>query len=99
MLKEKQAFALWRVQLEKIQERECWNCKKFGHLACNCKIKKEGEKEKKEQPQQSKFEVLASKVIRSVSQTWFGPISINFSMISMILTAPKSPQKDLSINT
>ena len=34
-----------------------------------------------------------------MSQTLFGLISINSLTISIALTAPKSPQEDLSINT
>jgi len=39
----------------------CWRCKRFGHLACNCRNKKWEKKEKL--ILQNKFEVIASRVI------------------------------------
>jgi len=62
MLKEKQALTLLRAQLEEKRERECWRCKKFKHLACNCRNRNQ-EEERKSIPQ-NRFEVLASRVIR-----------------------------------
>jgi len=46
MLKEKQALTSLRAQLEERKERECWSCKKFGHLAHNCRNRNEEEKGK-----------------------------------------------------
>ena len=42
--------------------RYCWSCKKFGHLACNCRNKRKEEKGKT--VPQNKFEVLASRVMQ-----------------------------------
>jgi len=63
MLREKQVLASLRAQLEGRRERECWNCRKFGHLACNCRTKKEKEKEKREKPQ-NRYEMLMARVIQ-----------------------------------
>jgi len=51
-----------RVQLERRQERECWSCRKFRHLACNCRTKK-GKKEKKEKSQ-NRYEILAVRIMQ-----------------------------------
>ena len=40
----------------------CWRCRKFGHLACNCRNKKEEEKGKP--IPQNRFEVIASRVMQ-----------------------------------
>jgi len=37
MLKEKYALAKLRAELEGQKGKICWCCKKFGHLAQNCK--------------------------------------------------------------
>jgi len=44
MLKEKQALALLRAQLEGRRKRECWSYKKFRHLAHNYRNRNEEEK-------------------------------------------------------
>jgi len=44
LLKEKHALASLRAKLEGKRERECWNCKGFGHLAQNCRKQKEEER-------------------------------------------------------
>jgi len=60
LLKEKQALALLRAQLERKREKEYWGCKKFGHLAYNCR--NQNEKKENSTPQ-NKFKVLLNKVI------------------------------------
>jgi len=62
LLKEKHALALLRAKLEEKRERECWNCKGFGHLVHNCRNRKE--REKRMAVPQNKFEVLKSRVMR-----------------------------------
>jgi len=64
MLKEKQALASLMAQLKGRQKRVCWSCKKFEHLAYNCRNKKEKAKMGKTIPQ-NKFEVLSSRVMQS----------------------------------
>jgi len=61
MLKEKQTLTSLRAQLEGRRERECWSCRKFGHLAYNCR--NETEKTKGKLIPQNKFEVIASRVM------------------------------------
>ena len=56
-------WSLWqRAKLEGKRKRECWNCKGFRHLACNCRNRKEGEK--RMAIPQNKFEVLKSRVMQ-----------------------------------
>jgi len=62
MLKGKQALASLRAQLGERKERECWSCKKFGHLACNCRNRNQEKKGKS--ISQNRFEVLASRLMR-----------------------------------
>jgi len=62
LLKEKRALAKLRVELEGRKEKLCKSCKRFGHLARNCRNKK-GEKKGVEIPQ-NKFEVLKSRVMQ-----------------------------------
>jgi len=62
LLKEKRALAKLRVELEGRKGKLYRNCKEFGHLAQNCRNKKEGEKGA-EMPQ-NKFEVLKSRVMQ-----------------------------------
>ena len=40
----------------------CWCCKRFGHLVCNCRNKKEGKKGTI--APQNKFEVLRSRMMQ-----------------------------------
>ena len=40
----------------------CWCCKRFGHLVCNCRNKKEGKK--RTIAPQNKFEVLRSRMMQ-----------------------------------
>ena len=62
MLNQKKALAKLRAELKEREERKCWGCKRFRHLACNCRNKKEEEKRKA--VSQNKFKVLASKVMQ-----------------------------------
>jgi len=62
LLKEKCSLTKLREELEGRKEKLCRNCKKFGHLACNCRNKKKGE-EGTIIPQ-NKFEVLRSRVMQ-----------------------------------
>jgi len=62
LLKEKYALAKLREELEGRKGKLCRSCKGFGHLARNCRNRKEGEKGV-EMPQ-NKFEVLKSRVIQ-----------------------------------
>jgi len=62
LLKEKRALAKLREELEERKGKLCRSCKGFGHLAQNCRNRKEGEKGA-EMPQ-NKFEVLKSRVMQ-----------------------------------
>jgi len=62
LLKEKHSLTKLREELEKRRGKLCRCCKKFGHLACNCRNGKEGEK--RTVVSQNKFEVLKSRVIQ-----------------------------------
>jgi len=62
LLKEKRALAKLRVELEGRRGKLCWCCKGFGHLARNCRNRKEEEKGVK--MPQNKFEVLKSRVMQ-----------------------------------
>jgi len=62
ILNQWQALTKLRAELEKRKERECFNCRKFGHLAHNCR-NSVGEKKRK-LISKNKFEVLASQVMQ-----------------------------------
>ena len=62
LLKEKCALAKLREELEGRKRKLCRSCKGFGHLARNCRNKKE--EEKGAEIPQNKFEVLKSRVIQ-----------------------------------
>jgi len=58
MLNQKHAFAKLREELEERKGKMWFSCKRFGHLAQNCRNKAEGEKRKT--VPQNKFEMLSS---------------------------------------
>jgi len=62
LLREKRALAKLRVELEGRKGKLCQHCKKFGHLAQNCRNKEE--EEKGTIAPQNKFEVLRSRVMQ-----------------------------------
>jgi len=62
LLKEKCTLAKLRAELEGRQEKLYYGCKKFGHLACNCRNRREGEK--KMLIPQNRFKMLSSRVMR-----------------------------------
>ena len=62
MLKEKHTLAKLKAELEGRKGKLCRCCKKFGHLACNCRSKKEGEKGVA--TPQNKFEILSSRIMQ-----------------------------------
>jgi len=62
LLKEKQALAKLREELEGRKERLCRYCKRFRHLAQNCRNKEE--KKKRGAAPQNKFEILKSRVMQ-----------------------------------
>jgi len=62
LLKEKRALTKQREELEGRKGKLCRSCKGFGHLAQNCRKRKE--KEKGAEMPQNKFEVLKSRVIQ-----------------------------------
>jgi len=52
-----------RSELERREERKCWGCKQFGHLAKNCKNK--GRRmEEKQKKLINRFEALTSRVMQ-----------------------------------
>jgi len=62
LLKEKRALAKLRVELEGRKGKLCRSCKRFRHLARNCRNKMEGEKGAT--TPQNKFEILSSRVMQ-----------------------------------
>ena len=62
MLNQRHALAKLRVEIEGKEGRIYWGCKRFGHLACNCR-NKTGKAKGKPIPQ-NKFEVIASRVMQ-----------------------------------
>jgi len=62
LLRKKCALAKLRVELEGRKGKLCRSCKGFGHLARNCKNRREEEKET--EMSQNKFEILKSQVMQ-----------------------------------
>ena len=62
LLNEKRALTKLRAELEGRKGKLCRCCKKFRHLAQNCRNKKE--KEKGATMSQNKFEILSSRVMQ-----------------------------------
>ena len=62
MLNQWHALAKLRAEIEGRKGRVYWGCRKFGHLVCNCRNKKEEEKGKP--IPQNRFEVIASRVMQ-----------------------------------
>jgi len=44
MLNQWHALAKLRAEIEEREERVCWRCRKFGHLAHNCRNREQEEK-------------------------------------------------------
>jgi len=62
MLKERCALAKLRAELEGREGKLCRYCRKFRHLACNCR--NERREKKGTAVPQNKFEVLSSRIIQ-----------------------------------
>ena len=62
LLNQKHALTKLRAELKGKKGRICWYCKKFRHLVCNCRNKREVTKGKS--TFQNKFEVIASRIIQ-----------------------------------
>jgi len=62
MLKEKHILTKLRTKLKERKRKMCFEYKKFGHLACNCRNKGVGEK--KTSVPQNRFEMLSSRMIK-----------------------------------
>jgi len=63
LLKQRQALAKLRWELEGREEHRCWNCRLFGHLAKNCRNKGGKEKEKMKK-MSNRFEALTTRVMQ-----------------------------------
>ena len=63
MLNTQQALAKIRSELEEREDRKCWECKQFDHLAKNCRDK-EGRVEERKKKSTNRFEALASRVMQ-----------------------------------
>jgi len=61
MLNQQCALTKLRAEIGGRKGRMCWECRKFGHLVCNSRNKKEEAKGKL--VLQNRFEVIVSRVI------------------------------------
>ena len=61
MLNQQHALAKLRAEIEGREGRVCWGCRRFGHLACNCRNMKEA---KGKLVPQNRFEVIVSRVMQ-----------------------------------
>jgi len=62
LLNQKHTLTKLRAELKERKERICWCCRKFGHLAHNCRNKR-GEMKGKPIPQ-NKFEMIVSRMMQ-----------------------------------
>ena len=62
MLNQWCALTKLRTEIERREGRVCWECKRFGYLACNCRNRKEEMKGKL--ILQNKFEMIVSRVMQ-----------------------------------
>ena len=62
MLNQWYALAKLRAEIERREGRVYWRCRKFRHLVCNCKNKKEEEKGKP--ISQNRFKMIVSRVMQ-----------------------------------
>ena len=61
MLNQQCTLAKLRTEIEEREERVCWGCRRFGHLACNYRNIKEA---KGKPVPQNRFGVIASRVMQ-----------------------------------
>ena len=61
MLNQQHTLAKLRAEIEKRKGRVCWRCRKFGHLARNCRNIR---KTKGKLVPQNRFEVIVSRVMQ-----------------------------------
>ena len=61
MLNQWHALAKLRAEIERRKGKVCWRCRRFGHLAHNCRNMK---KAKGKPVFQNRFEVIASRVMQ-----------------------------------
>jgi len=55
----RQVLTKTRSELEEREGQKCWECKRFGHIACHCQ-NKGGRIEEKKKKSRNRFEVLAN---------------------------------------
>jgi len=61
MLNQQCTLAKLRAEIEERKGRVCWGCRRFGHLARNCRNTKEA---KEKLVSQNRFEVIVSRVMQ-----------------------------------